>query len=95
VEVSGEALFGEGSREDGTLWGLYAQTVVETVRTLYLVGRYERFDPPEGGRAVNLFDLGLAWVPVPYLRFKADYLIADHRDERAGPGLRMSFSILF
>jgi hypothetical protein len=95
VEVSGEALFGEGSREDGTLWGLYAQTVVEMVRTLYLVGRYERFDPPGAGRAVNLFDLGLAWVPVPYLRFKADYLIADHRDELAEPGLRLSFSILF
>jgi len=95
VEVSGEALFGEGSREDGTLWGLYAQTVVETVRTLYLVGRYERFAPPGAGRDVNLFDLGIAWVPVPYLRLKADYLIADHRDKRAEPGLYMSFSILF
>jgi len=95
IELSGEAVFGEGSREDGTLWGLYAQTVVETVRTLYLVGRYERFDPPGGGRAINLFDLGFAWVPLPYLRFKADYLIADHRDELAEPGLRASFSILF
>lgn len=95
VEVSAEALFGEGTRENGALWGLYAQTVVETVRTLYLVGRYERFAPPGGDPAVNLFDLGVAWVPVPYLRLKADYLIADHRDERAEPGLRMSFSILF
>jgi hypothetical protein len=95
VEVSGEALFGEGSRENGALWGLYAQTVMETVRTLYLVGRYERFDPPGSGRAINLFDLGFAWAPVPYLRFKADYLMADHRDELAEPGLRLSFSILF
>ena len=95
VEVSGEVLFGEGSREDGRLWGLYAQTVVEMVRTLYLVGRYERFDPPGGGRALNLFDLGLAWEPLPYLRLKADYLIADHRDELAEPGLRLSFSLLF
>jgi len=95
VEVSGEALFGEGSHEDGTLWGLYAQTVVEIARTLYLVGRYERFDPPDADRAINLFDLGLAWTPVPYLRFKADYLIADHRDELAEPGLRLSFSLLF
>lgn len=95
VEVSGEAVFGEGSRENGGLWGLYAQTVVELVPTLYLVGRYERFDPPRARRALNLFDLGLAWTPVPYLRFKADYLIADHRDELAEPGLRLSFSILF
>jgi hypothetical protein len=95
VELSGEVLGGEGSREDGPLWGLYAQAVVETVRTFYLVGRYERFDPPGVKRAVNLFDLGLAWTPVPYLRFKADYLIADHRDELAEPGLRLSFSLLF
>lgn len=95
VELSGEVVFGEGSREDGALWGLYAQTVVETVRTLYLVGRYERFEPPGGGRAINLFDLGFAWVPVPYFRFKADYLIADHRHELAEPGVRMSFSLLF
>lgn len=95
VELSGEVLFGEGSREDGALWGLYAQTVVETVRTLYLVGRYERFDPPGGSRAINLFDLGFAWVPLPYFRFKVDYLIADHRHELAEPGLRLSFSLLF
>jgi len=94
VEVSGEAVFGKGSLEDGTLWGLYAQTVVETVRTLYLVGRYERFDP-SGERPVNLFDLGLAWVPVPYLRLKADYLIADHLGEFSEPGLRISLSLLF
>jgi hypothetical protein len=95
VELSGEALFGEGSREDGALWGLYAQTVVETLPTVYLVGRYERFNPPGGGRDINLFDLGLAWVPVPYLRLKADYVIADHLSELSSPGLRMSVSILF
>jgi hypothetical protein len=95
VEVTGEALFGKGSRADGALWGLYAQTVVEMVRTLYVVGRYERFDPPGAGRAVNLFDLGLAWVPVPYLRLKADYLIADHRNKTSSAGLRASVSILF
>lgn len=95
VELSGEVVFGEGSREDGALWGFYGQTVVETVRTLYLVGRYEHFAPPSGGRAINLFDLGFAWVPVPYFRVKADYLIADHRHELAEPGLRLSFSLLF
>jgi hypothetical protein len=68
---------------------------VETVRTLYLVGRYEHFDPPGAERAVNLFDLGLAWTPVPYLRFKADYLITDHRADLAEPGLRLSLSLLF
>lgn len=95
VELSGEILFGEGSIENGATWGLYTQGVVETLPTLYLVGRYERFHPPGGGRDINLFDLGFAWVPVPYLRFKADYLIADHRHELAAPGLRFSFSLLF
>jgi hypothetical protein len=95
VEVSGETVFGEGSREDGVLWGLYAQTVVEMVRTFYLVGRYERFDPPQVKRAVNLFDLGLVWEPVPYIRLKADYLIADHLGEFSEPGFRMSLSLLF
>ena len=94
LEVSGEALFGEGSRENGALTGGYLQAVVETAPTLYLVGRYERFDPPQG-RTIDLVDLGLAWVPAPYLRLKADYLFADRRDERAAPGLRMSLSILF
>lgn len=98
IEISGEVLFGEGSREDGTLSGLYLQGVVETVRTLYAVARYERFDPPGAGRAVDLFDLGLAWAPAPYLRLKADYLFADERgelDDLAEPGFRMSLSILF
>ncbi len=95
VELSGESVFGQGSREDGALWGLYAQAVVETVDTLYAVGRYERFDPPDDGRSVDLFDLGLTWVPVYYLRLKADYSVVDHTDEFTTPGFQASFSILF
>ncbi len=95
VELTAEAVFGEGTREDGGQWGLYAQAVVETFPTLYAVGRYERFDPPGAGRAVDLFDLGVAWVPVPYIRIKADYLFADHFDELSAPGVRASFSVLF
>jgi hypothetical protein len=96
VELSMEAVFGEGSQGAGDEWGLYAQGVVEVVRTLYVVGRYEHFDPPERDqRTLNLFDVGLTWVPTYYLRLKADYRFADHRDELSAPGLRMSFSILF
>jgi hypothetical protein len=95
VELSSEIVFGEGSINDGTMWGLYAQAVVETLPSLYLVGRYEHVRPPGGGRDINLFDLGFAWVPVPYLRFKADYLIADHFNEFSSPGFRMSLSLLF
>jgi hypothetical protein len=96
VELSMEAVSGEGSQHAGHEWGLYAQGVVEVVRTLYAVGRYERFDPPEAdGRTLDLFDIGITWVPRYYLRLKADYRLADHRDELSAPGLRMSFSILF
>jgi hypothetical protein len=96
VELSGEALFGEGSQEDGFQWGLYAQAVVETLPTLYAVGRYEHYDPPASGRRrVDTFDLGLTWVPKYYLRLKVDYLFADHLDELSAPGLRASFSVLF
>jgi hypothetical protein len=95
VELSGESVFGEGSREGGALWGLYAQVVVETIDTLYAVGRYERFDPPDDGRSVDLFDVGLTWVPVYYLRLKADYSFVDHSDVFTAPGFRASFSILF
>lgn len=94
LEVSGEAVFGEGSREDGALWGFYVEGAVETVPTLYAVGRYEHFDTP-GTRRADLFDVGVAWIPAPYVRLKADYLIADQLDELTEPGLRMSLSILF
>jgi hypothetical protein len=95
IELSGEALFGEGTRESGALWGLYAQAAVETVRTLWAVGRYEHFDPPGAERAVDLFDLGFAWIPAHWARLKGDYLFADHRGELAEPGFRASLSFLF
>ncbi len=95
LELSGETYFGEGSREEGGLWGFYTQAVVETVPTLYAVGRYERFDTPGRGRAIDLFDIGLAWVPRYYLRLKADYQFADHADELSAPGFRASISLLF
>lgn len=95
LELSAEALAGEGVRADGGQWGLYAQAVIETVPTLYLVGRYEHFDPPGGGAVIDLFDVGVAWVPRYWVRVKADYRIADHQDELSAPGLYGSFSVLF
>ena len=95
LELSAEALGGEGVRADGAQWGLYLQGVVETVPTLYLVGRYERYDPPSSHRGIDLFDVGLTWIPRYYLRFKADYRFADHGDDLSAPGFRASFSVLF
>lgn len=95
IELSSEALVGEGSHQQGFLWGFYTQAVVETVHTLYAVGRYEHFDTPGPGRAIDLYDVGLTWVPRYYLRLKVDYQFADHADELSAPGLRAAFSILF
>jgi hypothetical protein len=95
LELSTEVLAGEGVHAAGFQWGGYAQAVVETVPTLYLIGRYERFDPPASGRGIDLFDVGLTWIPRPYLRVKVDYRIADHLDDLSAPGFRASFSVLF
>jgi hypothetical protein len=95
LELSVEALAGEGVHENGGQWGLFAQAVVETVPTLYAVGRYERYDPPGSRRGIDLFDLGLTWIPRSYLRVKVDYRFADHLDDLSAPGLRASFSVLF
>jgi hypothetical protein len=95
LELSGETYFGEGTRAEGGLWGFYTQAVVETVPTLYAVGRYERFEPPGTGRGIDLFDVGLTWIPRYYLRLKADYQFADHADELSAPGFRASISLLF
>jgi hypothetical protein len=95
VELSGELLFGEGSHEEGGQWGLYAQAVVETLPTVYLIGRYDRYDLPASARGIDLFTVGVTWVPTYYLRLKADYRIADHLDDLSTPGLYASFSVLF
>jgi hypothetical protein len=94
VDFTCEALFGEGPRTNGAVNAFFIQGVVRTVSTLYVVGRYERFDTTRE-RAVDLFDLGLTWVPSPALRIKADYEFADHSDDRSPPGFRFSFSVLF
>jgi hypothetical protein len=43
----------------------------------YCVGRYEHFDRA-GASAVNLGDLGVAWIPRPYLHLKAGYRFASN-----------------
>ena len=96
VELSAEAVFGEGTRRNGGLWGFFTQGVVEIVPTLYGIARYEHFDPPGSEeRPLELFNVGLTWVPRPYVRLKVDYRFADHRSELAPPGLFGSLSILF
>jgi len=95
IELTAEALFGKGARAARQEWGLYVQGVVETVRTVYAVARYERFDPPDRTDALDLFDVGVAWVPIYCLRLKVDYRFARQTENLSAAGLRASFSVLF
>jgi hypothetical protein len=93
--VTAEFAFTEGDIEGRDLWGFYVQGVYEVLPEFYLVGRYEHFNPSRPERAVNLGDLGIAWVPLPYLYLKASYRFADHETEDVARGVMASLSILF
>jgi hypothetical protein len=95
LEVMGEFVFADATRDLGIQWGLYLQSVIEVLPRFHLVGRYEHFEqrPPQPG--VNIVDLGVAYKPAPPIIVKAEYLIADHRAEQSPPGFKCSVAILF
>ena len=94
-------MIARGDLEERNQWSVYAQGVlhlghnVRLLRGLHLVGRYEHFDPSRPKRAVNLGDLGVAWVPLPYLYLKTSYRFADHETDDVVRGMMASLSILF
>ena len=94
-ELMGEFAFAQPVHGPGQEWGLYLQGVRELVPRLYLVGRYEHFDQPAPPTAVNLFDLGLAWKPWPYVVVKGEYLFAIIFDDEEPPGVKFSLAVLF
>ena len=94
-EVMGEAVVQDGEQRTDAVWGLYLQGVVETLPNLYVVGRYEHWDPWDSGRASDLFVGGLAYKPYPWLVLKAEYLAADHPVDESPPGFKSSIAILF
>lgn len=95
VEVSAEALVGEGSRSQGSVVGAYAQAAVETVHAVYVVGRVEGLDLSEALPTATFGTLGLVWAPLPSVRLKLDYMGANDAGHFAGPGWRVSLSYLF
>jgi hypothetical protein len=60
----------------------------------YCVGRYEHCDRA-GASAVNLGDLGVAWIPRPYLHLKAGYRFADRQTNEVARGFIASFALVF
>lgn len=94
VEVSAEALAGEGSRAAGAVRGAYLQVAVETAPAVHLVGRAEGLTLP-GLATARFGTLGVAWSPLPSVRLKADYLFANEAGAFGEPGARASLSFLF
>ncbi len=95
VTLTSELTAADGEIEELDLWGGYVQAVVEALPTFYLVGRYEHFEPAGPERAVDLEDVGVAWIPRPWLQLKATYRLADHETEDVTRGLTASLSVLF
>lgn len=95
IELSAELLIGRGDPNGNRLGGGYAQAALECVPHVFAVGRYEHFEPGAGRGTLDLFDLGLAWRPIPFLILKADYLIETRRSASEPPGIRASISLLF
>lgn len=95
-EILAEAMYQQGEGLDSAHWGGYLQGVVEMVEPLYLVGRYERFDPESPMRAFNVFSVGATYKPYPFMALKAEYRFADPVPEEDNPqGLFTSFTTLF
>lgn len=95
VEVSGELLAGRGDPDGHRIVGLYVQPVVELASEVHAIARYEYYDPGAHEPPLHLFDVGVAWRPLPLLILKADYLFANRRSNVDPAGLRASVSLLF
>lgn len=94
VELSAEALAGEGSRARGAVRAGYVQSAVRTWDSLYVVGRLESVALPDLPTA-RLATAGLVWAPRPWVRFKLDYTFANQAGADGEPGARASLSFLF
>jgi hypothetical protein len=99
LELTSEVIVQRGNIEDRNLWGLYIQGVYEILPewlpNVYLVGRYEHFDPSGAHNEANLWDLGITWIPKPYLRLKATYRLSDRETDDVARGVKVTFSVVF
>jgi hypothetical protein len=101
LELQGEFAIVSGDIPGRDLWGLYLQgeydlgSLSSLLRGLHAVGRYEHFDREGPDPAVDLGDLGLAWMPRRFLIVKADYRLASHQTPDVRRGLFSSISVIF
>ena len=101
LELTSEAVYETSDVPENDLWGVYLQGVYDlgslhgALRNVYFVGRYEHWRPEESSGRANIYDLGLTWIPKPYLTIKAGYRLSDRRTEDVRPGFTASVSLLF
>jgi hypothetical protein len=95
AEVLAEALFQDGEDLESFQWGAYLQVAYEIYRRVYLVTRYEHFEPPESP-ALNVVTAGAVWKPYPFMAVKVEYRVGDHSFEDEDlDGFFVSLTTLF
>lgn len=95
LELSSEWQITRGDRPEDEFWDIYLQGVLPLFWGFHLVARYEHFDPFGKQGDVDLGDIGITWIPVPWIRMKVDYRIPTRETEDAIQGVNASFSLVF
>ncbi len=95
LELTSEAVYGNGEIGDRHLWDVYVQGVLEVLPKFYLVGRYEHYNPVGSADDANLGDVGFVWAPFEFLIFKATYRFADEQSDEVRRGVSTTLSVLF
>lgn len=99
--LQSEAIFSEGGIPDRDLWSVYVQGVYDLgvhhrlLHRLHVVVRFEHFDPDGRPEDANVWDVGLYWMPRPWLNFKAGYRFSDRVTDDVIEGVTASISVLF
>ena len=98
-ELLGEALYQDGAGAATRDWGAYLQGVYRIYGPIRGVARYEHFAPPHDRPQLNLFTLGVALKPYPFMAFKVEYRFSDRSPAQDFPenpvGFFSSFSTFF
>lgn len=95
LEITSEAVWQEGDIPNRDLWSVWVQGALELFPHFYLVPRIERFERHGSRDDAWVYDLGAAWVPVPYVHLKGSYRLSDDETDDVRRGVKLSLSILF
>ena len=101
VELQAEVAVVEGDIPGRNLQGGYVQAAYHLgahfprLRGLHLVARYELVLPEANEEASQIGNLGLTWIPKPFLNLKVGGQLVDEPTERTPRGVFGSVSVVF